>query len=204
MSVARDDTAALESRPDVILDSLIGDIRSNLILHLHDPSQDFLVGKTVKRASQTVQSSSKRQHRTRQCRANQMGCMRRDIATLMIRVDRQVQSHQLDELLVLAVSHQMGEIVSVILVLDNRRHLAALVYVLVDSGGDGREFGNQRHGVFKSVFPVLFLIETLGVGLCKSGLLFQCSDGWGLVGSEERIYRERIVPWGAGRWDIGR
>ena len=106
-----------------------------------------------------------------------MGCMRRDIATLMIRVDRQVQSHQLDELLVLAVSHQMGEIVSVILVLDNRRHLAALVYVLVDSGRDSRELGNQRHGVFKGVFPVLFLIETLGVGLGKSGLLFQCSDG---------------------------
>ena len=71
----------------------------------------------------------------------------------------------------------MSEIVSVILVFDNGGHLAALVHVLVNSGGNSREFGDQGHGIFKCVFPVFLLVETFGVGLGKGGLLFQCSDG---------------------------
>jgi hypothetical protein len=40
--------------------------------------------------------------------------------------------------------------------------------------------------------------------LSKGGLLFQGSDGYGLVGSSDWIYRWRIGPWGGGRWDICR
>ena len=121
--------------------------------------------------------------------------MGRNIATFMISVDSQIQSHQFDELLILAVSHQMSEVVSVILVLDNRGHLAALVHVLVDSGGDGREFGDQRHGIFKCVFPVFLLIETFGVGLGKGGLVFQGSDGY-LLGKLGMHFTERELGHG--------
>ena len=54
VSISRNNTSALQGRPDVILDSLIRNIGSNFLFHLEDPSQDFLIGETVKRASKTI------------------------------------------------------------------------------------------------------------------------------------------------------
>lgn len=85
----------------------------------------------------------------------------------------------------------MSEIVSVIFILDDGGQFTALIDVLVDSSGDGGEFGDQGHAVLEGEFPVRFLVETFGVGLSESGLLFQCSDSyqlvslWGVVAERE-------------------
>jgi hypothetical protein len=65
MAVSGDDTTTLQSRPNVFFDRIIRDIHTNSILHLHNPSQDFLIGESVKWACKTIQPSSQRQHGTR-------------------------------------------------------------------------------------------------------------------------------------------
>ena len=59
VTVARHDLSTVECRPDVLLDSLIGSVLTDLGLHLAQPDKDFLVGKTVKGTSETVQGGSK-------------------------------------------------------------------------------------------------------------------------------------------------
>lgn len=103
--------------------------------------------------------------------------MGRNITTFMIGVDGQVQSHQFDELFIFAVSHQMSEIVSVIFILDDAGKFSTLIDILVDSGGDTREFCDHGHGILEGVFPVLLLVNTFGISLGEGGLVFQCSDG---------------------------
>jgi len=68
-----------------------------------------------------------------------------DIAAFMICVDCQVQSHQLDEFVVLTVSHEVSEIEAVVLVLFNRGEYSVFVDVTIDSGCDGGELGNEGH-----------------------------------------------------------
>ena len=182
MAVTGNDTTALQGGPDVFLDGVIRDICADGILHLHDPSKDFLVGETVKRTGETVQSSSEGQHGTRQGGTNEMGRVSRDITTLMIGMDSQIQSHQFNELIILTESHQMSEIVSVILVFFDGGEFTVLVHVAVNSGCDGGKLGDQGHGILESVFPVFLLVETLGISLGKGRLLFQCRDGWKLAG----------------------
>jgi hypothetical protein len=145
VTVSGDNTTTLQSRPNILFDGIIGDIHSDSILHLHNPSQDFLIGKTVKRASKTIQPSRQRQHGTRQRRSNEMSRMSRDIPTLVIRVDGQVQSHQLDEIGVFAESHEVGEIVAIVLILFDDGELSVFVDIAVDSGCDGGEFGDKGH-----------------------------------------------------------
>jgi hypothetical protein len=74
-----------------------------------------------------------------------MGRMSRDIASLMVRVDSQVQSHQLDEIGVFTETHEVSEIVAVILVLFDGGEFSVFVDVAVDSGCDGGELGDKGH-----------------------------------------------------------
>lgn len=46
VAIAGNDLAALESGPDVFLDGLIGSIGADLVLHLLEPDEHFLVGQT--------------------------------------------------------------------------------------------------------------------------------------------------------------
>jgi hypothetical protein len=98
----------------------------------------------------------------------------------------------------------MREIVAVIFTLVDGREFAVFVDVTVDAGGDGGEFGDEGHGIFKGVFPVFLLVDTLCVGLSESGFMFQCSNSYMLTQSMNGVYRERIGPWGGDHWDIGR
>lgn len=59
VTVTGNDLTTLEGRPDVLLDGLIGSVLTDLGLHLAQPDKDFLVGKTVKGTSETVQGGSK-------------------------------------------------------------------------------------------------------------------------------------------------
>jgi len=59
MSITWNDLTSLECRPEVVLDGLIAKIIANSSLHLGEPVQDFLVGETVERTSEAVQTSGK-------------------------------------------------------------------------------------------------------------------------------------------------
>jgi len=52
VTVTWDDLAALEGRPNVLGDLLVGSILTDLGSHLLDPSEDLLVGKTTVRSMQ--------------------------------------------------------------------------------------------------------------------------------------------------------
>ena len=62
MAIPRNDLASLQSGPEVIGDSLVAKIVTNGGLHLGKPVQDFLVSKTVERASKTIETSGEREH----------------------------------------------------------------------------------------------------------------------------------------------
>lgn len=84
MAVTRNNLATFKSRPDVLLDSLIGRLFPNLGLHLTEPDENLLVSKTVKRAGETVESGSIGKERIRESRADKFTGVSRDIATLMV------------------------------------------------------------------------------------------------------------------------
>ena len=56
----------------------------------------------------------------------------------MIRVDGQVEAHQLNEVAVISKAKLVSQVVAVVLVLLNWSNLAILVNVAVDFCGDGR------------------------------------------------------------------
>lgn len=100
-----------------------------------------------------------------------MGGVRADVTALVIRVDCQVESHQLNEVAVLAESELIGQVETVILVLLHWSNLAALEHVLVDSGGDCGKFRDQVHRVLEGVAPVVLLAHAFGVSLGERGLV---------------------------------
>lgn len=97
----------------------------------------------------------------------------RDVTTLVIRVDGDVQSHQLDKLLVVAETEQGSQVGRVVLVGVNGGHLAVTVDISEDSSGNVGELGNEVHRVVESSLPVLLLVDTLRVGLGKGGIVVE-------------------------------
>jgi hypothetical protein len=72
----RNNLTTLKSSPDVILDSLLISVDTNLVLHLEGPSQNFLVGKTVEGSSKTVETGSEREVRIRESRSDQVSTVK--------------------------------------------------------------------------------------------------------------------------------
>lgn len=177
VSVTRDDLTGLERVPEVLFNVLLTDVVSDDGLHLLDPLENFLVGETVERSSETTQTGCEGEHGGRESRADQVGGVGRDVTSLVVRVDGEVESHELDKVLVLGESENVGKVERVILVLLDGRDLSVGVEVSVDSTGEVWQFGNQVHRVLKGVLPVLLLVETLGVGLGKGRLRLERGDG---------------------------
>lgn len=73
MAITRNDLATVKGIPKVLLDIFFRGINTNSILQLQGPTEDFLVGQTVKRTSQTVQTGGERKIRIREGRTDQMG-----------------------------------------------------------------------------------------------------------------------------------
>lgn len=179
VAVAGHNTARVQGRPQVVSDGLVAQIIANGLLHLDEPVQNLLVGKTVQRTGQTLETGRDRQEGRAESRANQVGSVCGDVSTLVVGVNGEVQTQQLNEVLVLAKAQLVGEVERVVLVLLDRRDLASLEDVLVDAGGDSRQLSNQVHGVLKSVTPVLLLVDTLGIGLCERRGVLESRDGEG-------------------------
>lgn len=182
VTVAGHDAATVQSGPQVVLDGLVAEIVADGLLHLGEPVQDLLVGQTVERASQTLQTGREGEHGGAQGTANKVGGVGTDVATLVIGVDGQIQTHQLNKVLVAAEAKLVGQVEGVVLVLLDGGHLAILEDVAVDLGGNGGQLGNQVHGVLEGVVPVFLLVDTLGVGLGKGGFVLQGSHSQGELG----------------------
>lgn len=195
VTVARNNTASVQGGPEVIFNGLVTEVVADSFLHLTEPVQDFLVGQSVEGTSKTVQTSSKGEHRGAESRSDQVGGVSRNITTLLrdisvgsfgewsreityvIRMDNKVQPHQIDEILVPTKAELVRQVVTVVLVLFNRRNLSIFEDIAVDFGSNGGELGNKVHGVLESVTPVFLLINTLSVGLRELGLVLKSSHG---------------------------
>ena len=182
VAVTGNDLASLEGGPEVVLDGLVAEVVANGLLHLLEPDKDLLVGQTVERTGETVETSGQGEVGRRQSRADQVGGVGRDVATLVVSVNGQVQTHQLDEVLVLGETELVSQVVRVVLVLLDGGDLAVLVDVAEDLGGDGGQLGDEVHGVLKGVLPVLGLVHALGVGLGELRLVLERGDGDGELG----------------------
>jgi len=177
VAVTGNDTAGVEGRPEVVLDGLVAEIVTDGLLHLSEPVEDLLVGKTVEGAGKTVQASGEGEEGGAESRADQVSGVGRDVAALVVSVDGEVETEELNEVLVLAESKLVGEVEGVILVLLDGSDLATLENVLVDAGSNAGELGNEVHGVLKGVSPVLLLVDALGVGTGERRGLLESSDG---------------------------
>ena len=177
MAVSGNDLASLEGGPQVVLDGLVAEVVANSLLHLLEPDKDFLVGQSVERTSKTVETGSQRQVRRAESRSNQVGGVGADVAALVVGVDGEVESHQLNKVLVLGETELVGQVERVVLVLLDGSNLAVLVDVAVDLGGESGELRDEVHGILKGVLPVLRLVHTLGVGLGEVGLVLESGDG---------------------------
>ena len=177
VAVTGNDLASLEGGPEVVLDGLVAEVVANSLLHLLEPDKDLLVSQTVERTSKTVQAGGERQVGGGEGGADQVGGVGGDVATLVVSVDGQVQTHELDEVGVVGETELVGQVVGVVLVLLDGCDLAVLVDVAEDLGGNGGQLSNEVHGVLEGVLPVLRLVDALGVGLGEVGLVLESSDG---------------------------
>ena len=93
--------------------------------------------------------------------------MRADVSTLMIRVNGQVEPHELDKVRVLGKSKLVGQIVAIVFVFVDGRDFAVMEDVAVDSCGDCWQLGDNIHRVLVRVLPVLRLGHAFGICLGK-------------------------------------
>lgn len=192
VAVAGNDTAGLEGVPEVLGDVGIGHVVTNDLLHLGEPVEDLLVGETVEGAGETVETGGEGEEGRAEGRADKVGGVGRDVATLVVGVDGEVETHQLNKVGVVAEAELVGEVEGVILVLLDGSDLAALEDVLVDARSNVGELGDEVHRVLVGVGPVLLLVDTLGVGLGELGGLLESSDGKGELGHGVEVGRAVI------------
>lgn len=179
VAVTGDNTASVEGGPEVVGDGLVAEVVTNGLLHLGEPVEDLLVSQAMEGTGQTVQASGQRKEGGAQSRTDEVGGVSRDVAALVVGVDGQVQTHELNEVGVVAETKLVGEVEGVILVLLDGGNLATLEDVLVNARSNVGQLGNEVHGVLKGVAPVLLLVDTLGVRLGEGGGVLESSDGEG-------------------------
>ena len=163
VTVTGNNAASLEGGPEVALDVLVAEIAADLGLHLLEPLEHLLVGEAVKRTGKTVETSGKREEGRAESRADQVSGVGRHVAALVVRVDGEVQSHELNKVVVLGETELVGQVPRVVLVLLHGRHLAVFEDVAVDARSNRGKLCDEVHRVLESVLPVLGLLHALGV-----------------------------------------
>jgi hypothetical protein len=101
VTVAGDDTAGLESVPEVSADVLVRELGSDLVLHLEDPAENLLSGQTVEGTSETKETGAVAQEGIAESATNQVGSVGGHVTTFVVTVQSQVQTQQIVEILVL-------------------------------------------------------------------------------------------------------
>ncbi len=192
MAVAGDDTAGVEGVPEVLGDGRVAEVVLDGRLHLGEPVEHLLVGQAVQGTGQAVQTGGQGQEGRAEGAADQVGRVGADVAALVVRVDGQVETHELNEGGVVAEAKLVGEVEGIVLVRLRRHDLAALEDVLVDAGGNGGELGNEVHRVLEGVAPVVTLVDTLGVGTGERRRLLEGRDGHGELGHGVEVRRAAV------------
>ena len=90
----------------------------------------------------TIEAGGKGEHRRAKRATDEMGSMGANIAALVVGMNGKVETHEFNEFLVLAKSELVCKVEAVVLVLLDWNDFAVLEDILVDSGSDGRQFGN--------------------------------------------------------------
>eukprot|EP00754_Rhynchopus_humris_P004259 Rhum_TRINITY_DN12180_c0_g1::Rhum_TRINITY_DN12180_c0_g1_i2::g.49956::m.49956 len=165
VAVARHNTLRVQEVPDALrqlhLELLVGRgsaLRFNRALHLLQEEEHLLVGEAVERAGQTVHARAARQVRVAEGRAHKRRRVRRHVSTLVVRVDRQVQTHAVGELGGLE-AHLVREVLrhAHVRVTGNNLARATVERAAVDLGGQLRHTRQQVEGVVQGVLPVVGL-----------------------------------------------
>lgn len=188
VTVTGDDLTGLEGGPDVLTDLIIGDLIgvTEGLTHLHNPTEDLLVGETMKGTGETIEASGEGEVGIGEGGTDEVSGMSGDVTTFVIRVDGEVETEELDELGV-REAEGGGEVLAVIGGgVDEGGGRASEVTtvedITVDTGGNGDELGNQVHRVLIGVLPVLGLGDTPLVGLGKGRVMLEGIDGQGELG----------------------
>ena len=120
-----------------------------------------------------VKGSGERQEGVGKSGSDKVTGVGRDVSTFVVRVDGNVQPHELNELLVVSETEESGQVGRVIRVLVNLGKLSVNVDVSEDSAGNVGELGNEVHGVIESGLPVVTLVDTVRVGLGKGRVVVE-------------------------------
>ena len=140
----------------------------------------------MERTSKTVQTGGQRQVRRAEGTADKVSGVGADVATLVVGVNGQVETHQLNKVLVVTESELVGQVEGIVLVLLDSGDLAILEDVAVDAGS------NEVHGVLEGVLPVFLLVQALGVGLGEGRFVLKSSDGKGELSHGVEVVRAAV------------
>jgi hypothetical protein len=98
MTIARYDLTGLKSIPESLGNLVLGGGGgTKLLLQSSEPTENLLVGKSVKRTGKTVHTSGQGKVRIRESRADQVSGVGRDVASLVVRVNGQIETEHLIE-----------------------------------------------------------------------------------------------------------
>ena len=84
VTVTGDNLASLQGAPDVLLDSLVSGVFTDLGLHLPQPDENLLIGETMERTGQAVKGGGVGKERIGESRADQLASVGRDVATFVV------------------------------------------------------------------------------------------------------------------------
>lgn len=180
VAVTWNDLATVEGGPEELLDRGVVDGALERILHLEDEAEDFLGGETVERSSKTLETGRVGEERIGEGGSNEMCGVGRDIASLMITMEGEVETEEISESLILWLAEHDGEVLGPIEVaVDGWESTTWAVGLVVDLSGDSWELGEEGDGIFEDWLPVLGLVETVLVGLCEDGVVVESRDTGG-------------------------
>lgn len=157
-------------------DLFVGDVASEFLLKVQQPSQDFLIGQTVEWASKTVEGSRVREIRISQSRSDQVGSVGRDVTTFVITVDGEVTSEAFLDFVLLITQH-VSEVSSPVEVWVSGNDITTLVEVSVDQSGDSWHLGNEVDTILVDWVPVLGFMDTLSVSLGEFTVGLEVEEG---------------------------
>lgn len=166
----------VEKVPEGLLELIVGDIAAaKLLPQLGDEPEDFLVGQAVERTGEAVHASGEGEVGIGEGTADKVSGMGGHVATLVVRVEDEVEPQELHKLAVLKAK-LVGKVGAHIDGGVGGDGLAAVIGVAVNlRSGPGQE-GDEVEHVLVGELPVLGLVDAFGVGLGELALGLQSVD----------------------------
>lgn len=179
VAISRDNLARLEGGPKVVLYILVGEVVTDLSLHVQDPSEHLLGSKSMEGASKTKKTSAVAEERIAESRTNKVSGVGRDVSSLVVTVKSEVEAEDVVEAFVLlaALAKQVSEVVCPVhagieLLSTNGINLIGAE----DQGSDTWNLGKESNAVVECWLPVIGLANAVGISLGELGLSVQGSN----------------------------